>query len=78
MPLCSKLSRLLGWMNPPANPNRRPFLRAALLLVASVSRASIAVRHPLGPKSLLPPASLKSAMLRMGSKLTLHPSQVTT
>jgi hypothetical protein len=27
MHLCSKLSRPLGWMNPPADPNRRAVVR---------------------------------------------------
>jgi hypothetical protein len=50
MPLCSKLSRLLGWMNPPADPNRRAVVRGQPCGVGE--GASIAgSASPLGPRN---------------------------
>jgi hypothetical protein len=50
---------------------RRPSLRHGL--AASVARASIAVRHRPSPKLRVLASIPKSAMLRMGIRVTLHP-----
>ena len=76
MPLCSKLSRLLGWMNPPADPNRRPSFGNGL--AASVTVPASQVSNPVAPYNLcLIQHRGRASMLAHGSKVTLHPFQVT-